>query len=186
MWDVNNVSAEDQSPHMVAYKSMGVGKLFSLGFSPDDPFVLAAGGDTGMLAIWESDELAPVSAYFQDRLSESLKTEILENNRNITNSAEMTAATATSTDLAPLTSTKPKKVKSKGKNSKNKQNKTIATDAASMEIDDSMASVLMSVSAAAAAVEDDSWMDNTDTTTSSSSNKDKKKNNKKKDKKNSL
>ena len=52
IWDVNVISDlstinSAASPHLVAYKSMGVGKLFSLNFSPDDPFVLAAGGDKG-------------------------------------------------------------------------------------------------------------------------------------------
>ena len=41
----------------MAYKTMAVGKLFSLDFYPDDPFLLAAGGDKGIVAIWESDEL---------------------------------------------------------------------------------------------------------------------------------
>ena len=36
---------------------MNVGKLFTLAFYPDDPFLLAAAGDKGVVAIWESDEL---------------------------------------------------------------------------------------------------------------------------------
>jgi hypothetical protein len=36
---------------------MNVGKLFTVQYYPDEPFLLAAGGDKGSLAVWESDEL---------------------------------------------------------------------------------------------------------------------------------
>ena len=42
---------------MVAYKTMNVGKLFSVQYYQDEPFLLAAAGDKGVVAVWESDEL---------------------------------------------------------------------------------------------------------------------------------
>lgn len=42
---------------MVAYKTMNAGKLFALQFYYDEPFLLATGGDKGLVAVWESDEM---------------------------------------------------------------------------------------------------------------------------------
>jgi WD40 repeat protein len=56
------------SPREVAYKTMSAGKLFTMQFSPDDPYLLAAAGDTGVLAVWESDELHTIEMYFKDRV----------------------------------------------------------------------------------------------------------------------
>ena len=44
-----------------------VGKLFALKFYPDDPFLLAAGGDQGVVAVWESDEQEVVRSRFEGR-----------------------------------------------------------------------------------------------------------------------
>lgn len=61
-------SAVISSPREVAYKTMSAGKLFTMQFSPDDPYLLAAAGDTGVLAVWESDELHTIETYFKDRV----------------------------------------------------------------------------------------------------------------------
>jgi periodic tryptophan protein 1 len=57
-------------PKCVAYKTMNVGKLFSLRFSYDDPFTLAAAGDEGKVAIWESDENDVIKHHFQTSIYE--------------------------------------------------------------------------------------------------------------------
>ena len=45
VWDV---AAESEGlPKLVAYKTMNVGKLFTLQCSPDTPFLLATAGDKG-------------------------------------------------------------------------------------------------------------------------------------------
>jgi hypothetical protein len=56
---------------------MSVGRLFAMDFSPDSdsPFLLAAGGDKGMIAVWESDELAILHEYFSPRLPQSVHRE---------------------------------------------------------------------------------------------------------------
>jgi periodic tryptophan protein 1 len=56
-----------QHPSEVAYKSMAVGKLFSLQFHGEDAFVLATGGDKGMVAVWESDENEIIKKHFGSR-----------------------------------------------------------------------------------------------------------------------
>ena len=52
VWDVANPVA----PVSVAYKTMNVGKLFCMSYYSDDAYTLAAAGDKGVVAIWESDE----------------------------------------------------------------------------------------------------------------------------------
>ena len=70
VWDVNDLvnGEEEGAPRCVAYKSMNVGKLLTLQFSRDDPFMLATGGDKGMVAIWESDELDHIRNHFESRV----------------------------------------------------------------------------------------------------------------------
>lgn len=73
VWDVSSVhSSSDASstarPQLVAYKSMNVGKLLAMQFYGDDPFVLATGGDKGMVAVWECDELSAIESHFNGRI----------------------------------------------------------------------------------------------------------------------
>lgn len=69
----HNSSSQQNSvfPKCIAYKTLNVGKLFSLRFSQDDPFTLAAAGDEGKVAIWESDENQVVQQHFQNSIFES-------------------------------------------------------------------------------------------------------------------
>ena len=75
IWDVSEKSSDGLGgPRCVAYKTMNVGKLFALQYSPDDPYLLACAGDTGMVAVWESDELATIEEYFKSRVQPSKST----------------------------------------------------------------------------------------------------------------
>jgi periodic tryptophan protein 1 len=75
IWDVSDLqSSGTGAPRCVAYKTMNVGKLFALQYSPDDPFLLACAGDTGMVAVWESDELATIENHFKSRVTASKST----------------------------------------------------------------------------------------------------------------
>jgi periodic tryptophan protein 1 len=67
VWDVNS-AGEGGVPRCVAYKTMNVGKLFAMQYNPDDAFLLAAAGDTGMVAVWESDEQEVIESYFKGRV----------------------------------------------------------------------------------------------------------------------
>ncbi|RYH06345.1 hypothetical protein EON65_42995 [archaeon] len=73
VWDVSHLH-EDMNP--VAYKSMSVGKLLAMQFSPNDPFMLATAGDKGMVAIWESDENETIANHFQSRLADKADGEV--------------------------------------------------------------------------------------------------------------
>ncbi len=66
VWDTHltNGAAE---PHLVAYKSMGAGRLFAVEFSRAEGYTLAAAGDGGLVAIWESDEQAAIEQHFAGR-----------------------------------------------------------------------------------------------------------------------
>lgn len=67
VWDVTRES----QPQCVAYKSMNVGKLFTLKYSYDDPFLLATAGDKGSVAVWESDEMEIIKNHFNSRIENS-------------------------------------------------------------------------------------------------------------------
>jgi periodic tryptophan protein 1 len=69
VWDTVDTTSEE-SPKLVAYKSMNVGKLFTLHFSFDDPFLLATAGDQGLIAIWESSEIDALKSHFSNRIVE--------------------------------------------------------------------------------------------------------------------
>jgi periodic tryptophan protein 1 len=56
------------APRNVMYKSMNVGKLFTMQFFADDPFVLATAGDKGSVAVWESDEADIIQKHFQNNV----------------------------------------------------------------------------------------------------------------------
>lgn len=76
VWDVSDLQSvrvdEGASvPKCIAYKSLNVGKLFTLKFSHDDPFTLAAAGDEGKVAIWESDEMEIIRNHFQENVYET-------------------------------------------------------------------------------------------------------------------
>ena len=72
VWDVESCqSGRSKVPVAVAYKSMNVGKLFTLQFYPDNPFLLATGGDAGMVAVWESDEMQELNQRFASRVHTS-------------------------------------------------------------------------------------------------------------------
>lgn len=55
IWDVMNVTPEGQAqPKMIAKRDLKQGELFSVQFYEDIPWVLAAGGSKGEVAIWDT------------------------------------------------------------------------------------------------------------------------------------
>lgn len=52
LWDI----ASEGKPTLVGYKKMTMGELFSLSFYKDIPWVLAAGGSKGEIAVWDTEE----------------------------------------------------------------------------------------------------------------------------------
>lgn len=51
VWDIST-----QAPTLVGYRKMAMGELFSLSFYKDIPWVLAAGGSKGEIAVWDTEE----------------------------------------------------------------------------------------------------------------------------------
>ena len=54
IWDISNGNGTD--PKMVSAKKMNMGEIFTLSYYKDIPWVLAAGGSKGELAIWDTEE----------------------------------------------------------------------------------------------------------------------------------
>ena len=55
LWDTADAGA-DGVPKVLAQRDLGVGALFSMTFDRSSPFVLAAGGSLGCLAVWDTME----------------------------------------------------------------------------------------------------------------------------------
>jgi len=49
-------SLQDQKPAVLATKKLDVGAVFSAAFFMDSPFIVAVGGQTGKIKIWDSRE----------------------------------------------------------------------------------------------------------------------------------
>lgn len=71
VWDA---ASESALPQLVAYKSMNIGKLFTLQYYPNNPFLLACAGDKGQVAFWESDEVKEIGDRFNGRVDLSRET----------------------------------------------------------------------------------------------------------------
>lgn len=61
VWDISN----GVSPIEVETKNMQQGELFSLRFCEDIPWVLAAGGSTGQMAIWDTSSSSKIEKHFK-------------------------------------------------------------------------------------------------------------------------
>lgn len=68
IWDALKSSQDGSIPKLVAYKTLNVGKLFAMSYYTSDPFTLAAGGDAGMVYVWESDEQDAIAKHFNGRV----------------------------------------------------------------------------------------------------------------------
>jgi len=68
LWDAGVGGGE---PVPLGEKSMAVGKLFTVSFYPSSPFLLATGGDKGMMALWNLEEMEAVCDRFRQRMGSS-------------------------------------------------------------------------------------------------------------------
>lgn len=72
IWDISQTNESGKlAPKCVAKKDMEQGQLFSVQFYEDIPFVLAAGGQKGEVAIWDTEEDKSVKTIFRPFLSEA-------------------------------------------------------------------------------------------------------------------
>ncbi|KAH9468613.1 hypothetical protein Pst134EA_009149 [Puccinia striiformis f. sp. tritici] len=83
-----NLEDKSGSPtlSMVVSRDLGVGKVFSVSFSPDDPTTLAVAGTKGSLQIWDISTNNGVRSVFKDRFNQFASTLDLENRKPLGNS----------------------------------------------------------------------------------------------------
>lgn len=62
LWDVSS-----EQPSLVAASDMGVGAIFSAAFCAESPFLVAAGGAKGSVAVWDTLSTAAVAAKYGRR-----------------------------------------------------------------------------------------------------------------------
>jgi WD40 repeat protein len=70
IWDIATDNPNNK-PKCVYTKEMNQGDLFSLQFYKDIPWVLAAGGSMGQLAIWDTEECSVIKQHFKDSVNKN-------------------------------------------------------------------------------------------------------------------
>ncbi|WFD28975.1 rRNA-processing protein [Malassezia nana] len=69
LWSVDDEDAsKPRSINLVTARELGIGKLFTASFSPNDPLTVAAAGSAGKLHVWDTLSNAGVRRTFGDRL----------------------------------------------------------------------------------------------------------------------
>lgn len=68
IWDVFASPAPGALPKLVYERSMNIGAIFDCSLCIDSEFLLAAGGDEGVLAIWDMRNEEAIQAHFQPRV----------------------------------------------------------------------------------------------------------------------
>jgi len=68
IWNVDSVGDKPRSISLVSARDLGIGKLFTTSFSPNDPLTIAAAGSGGKLHIWDTLTNPGVRRTFGDRL----------------------------------------------------------------------------------------------------------------------
>jgi len=62
VWDIANNNGTE--PKLVGQKKTNMGELFTLSFYKDIPWVLAAGGSKGEIAVWDTEENENLQKHF--------------------------------------------------------------------------------------------------------------------------
>ena len=73
IWDITNVEDGQPKPLCVKSRDMKQGDLFCVQMYKDIPWVLAAGGSNGELAIWDTEEDVKVKAHFKEGVTQKAK-----------------------------------------------------------------------------------------------------------------
>jgi periodic tryptophan protein 1 len=69
IWDIHAQTPEGKlEPRLIGKRDLQQGDLFSVQFYEDIPWVLAAGGSNGELAIWDIEESTEISDHFKPSL----------------------------------------------------------------------------------------------------------------------
>lgn len=77
VWDIANNGGTE--PKLISYKKMAsMGELFTVSFYKDIPWVLAAGGSKGEVAVWDVEENETIAKHFAPALDKTTITEIVQ------------------------------------------------------------------------------------------------------------
>ncbi|KAL5526494.1 PWP1 [Sanghuangporus sanghuang] len=71
IWNVNDKNNGKKEVSLVTSRDLGVGKVFSASFSPDDPLTVAAAGSKAKLQIWDVGANVGVRKAFAQKLKEA-------------------------------------------------------------------------------------------------------------------
>ncbi|KAL5504218.1 PWP1 [Sanghuangporus vaninii] len=71
IWNVSDKNNGKKEVSLVTSRDLGVGKVFSASFSPDDPLTVAAAGSKAKLQIWDVGANAGVRKAFAQKLKEA-------------------------------------------------------------------------------------------------------------------
>ena len=61
------------APLLLATENLKVGSVFSAGYCGDSPFVVAAGGAKGTVAVWDTSNNPAVRAFAEEHAPDSLR-----------------------------------------------------------------------------------------------------------------
>lgn len=76
VWDVLASNSQGKpEPKQIAKRDLKQGELFSVQFYQDIPWVLAAGGSKGEVAIWDTEESVEIEKHFKPQLSKDAPVE---------------------------------------------------------------------------------------------------------------
>ena len=67
IWDI--AANGGTKPEMIGSRNMKQGDLYSMSFSNDIPWVLASGGNTGEIAVWDVSENLDIENHFKPSLA---------------------------------------------------------------------------------------------------------------------
>lgn len=73
VWDIANNNGTE--PKLISHKKMTMGELFTLSFYKDIPWVLAAGGSKGEVAVWDTEESEAIAKHFS--IDKTLASEVM-------------------------------------------------------------------------------------------------------------
>lgn len=66
IWDIG--ANGGTQPECIGKRSMNQGDLYSMSFSNDIPWVIASGGNTGQIAVWDTSENINIESHFKSML----------------------------------------------------------------------------------------------------------------------
>jgi WD40 repeat protein len=75
IWDIANNNGTE--PKLIGAKKTTMGELFTLSFYKDIPWVLAAGGSKGEVAVWDTEENDSIGKHFASFLDKTRIPEVV-------------------------------------------------------------------------------------------------------------